>query len=193
MNDNNLKKAKMFNKKASKKKSKADKIIETLKLRKGDIIADIGSGGGYFSIKFAEKVKNEGHVYAIDVNPGFLKYIDQEANKNNLKNITTIQIKSDSPKLPKQKFDYIFLRNVFHHIPNRKKYLQELGHKLDKNGKIIIIEHNGSGFLNFNKLFGHYVKPEIIKEKMKDAGYIIYDEYFFITHQSFTIFKRKQK
>ena len=189
MNNNNFNKAKMFNKKASRKKSKTNKIIDVIKIMKGNKIADIGSGGGYFTIRFAKLVGDEGHIYAIDTNSEFLKYIKLQADKNDLKNITTIQADDDKPKLPKEKLDFIFLRNVYHHIPNRLKYLQILGDGLGKDGKIIIIEHNGSGYLNFNKLFGHYIKPEIIKNEMKKAGYIIDEEHYFITQQSFTIFK----
>ena len=189
MNNDTFKKAKMFNNKASRKKSKANKVINIIKIMKGNKIADIGSGGGYFTIRFAKLVGDEGHIYAIDTNSEFLKYIKLQADKNDLKNITTIQADDDKPKLPKEKLDYIFLRNVYHHIPNRLKYLQILGEGLGKDGKIIIIEHNGSGYLNFNKLFGHYIKPEIIKNEMKKVGYIIDEEHYFITQQSFTIFK----
>jgi len=189
MNNDNFKKAKMFNKKASRKKSKSDLVINSLEIKKGDKIADIGSGGGYFTIRFAKLVEDEGHVYAIDTNSEFLKYIKLQADKNDLKNITTILADDDKPKLPKEKLDYIFLRNVYHHIPNRLKYIQILGNGLRKGGKIIIIEHNGSGYLNFNKLFGHYIKPKIIKNEMKKAGYIIDEEHYFIIQQSFTIFK----
>ncbi|MCJ2512945.1 MAG: class I SAM-dependent methyltransferase [Candidatus Thermoplasmatota archaeon] len=189
MNNDTFKKAKMFNNKASRKKSKANKVIDIIKIMKGNKIADIGSGGGYFTIRFAKLVGDEGHIYAIDTNSEFLKYIKLQADKNDLKNITTIQADDDKPKLPKEKLDYIFLRNVYHHIPNRLKYLQILGEGLGKDGKIIIIEHNGSGYLNFNKLFGHYIKPEIIKNEMKKVGYIIDEEHYFITQQSFTIFK----
>lgn len=189
MNNDTFKKAKMFNNKASRKKSKANKVIDIIKIMKGNKIADIGSGGGYFTIRFAKLVGDEGHIYAIDTNSEFLKYIKLQADKNDLKNITTIQADDDKPKLPKEKLDYIFLRNVYHHIPNRLKYLQILGEGLGKDGKIIIIEHNGSGYLNFNKLFGHYIKPEIIKNEMKKVGYIIDEEHYFITQQSFTVFK----
>ena len=189
MNNDTFKKAKMFNNKASRKKSKANKVIDIIKIMKGNKIADIGSGGGYFTIRFAKLVGDEGHIYAIDTNSEFLKYIKLQADKNDLKNITTIQADDDKPKLPKEKLDYIFLRNVYHHIPNRLKYLQILGEGLGKDGKIIIIEHNGSGYLNFNKLFGHYIKPEIIKNEMKKVVYIIDEEHYFITQQSFTIFK----
>ncbi len=192
MEENNLKKAKMFNRKASKKKSKANKVIEILKIQKGYKIADIGSGGGYFTLRFAEKVSEKGHVFAFDINSEFLRYIDIQARQNGLKNITTIQIDDESPKFPVTKIDIIFLRNVYHHLSDRINYLHKLHKLLDKNGKIVIIEHNGSGYLNFNKLFGHFVDPNIIKNEMKNAGFLIENKYFFIKHQSFTIFKNKQ-
>ena len=92
----------MFNKKASRKKSKSDHIINTLRIKKGDKIADIGSGGGYFTIRFAKLVENEGQIYAIDTNKEFLNYIELQAEKNNLKNITTIHTKSNIPKYQKK-------------------------------------------------------------------------------------------
>ena len=190
MNEN-LKKAIMFNKKASRKRSKSNEIIDILAIKKGNKIADIGSGGGYFTIKFAKLIGDEGQIYSIDVNSEFLKYIKIQAEKNGLKNISTIHTKSESPEMPKEKLDYIFIRNVFHHIPNRINYMKRLGDGLKENGKIIIIEHNGKGIFNFNKLFGHYVKSEKIKNEMEKAGYSINKEYDFINQQSFTIFIKK--
>ncbi len=191
MNTDNLSKAEMFNKKASRKKSKSDQIIKTIGINEGNKIADIGSGGGYFTLKFAKKVGEKGHIYSIDTNTEFLKYIEIQAEKNGLKNISTIHIKSEIPNFMKEKLDYIFLRNVYHHLNNRINYLKTLGNSLKNIGKIIIIEHNGKGYINFNRISGHYVKPDIIKNEMKKAGYEIYKEYDFITQQSFIIFKKK--
>ena len=81
MNNDTFKKAKMFNNKASRKKSKANKVIDIIKIMKGNKIADIGSGGGYFTIRFAKLVGDEGHIYAIDTNSEFLKYIKLQADK----------------------------------------------------------------------------------------------------------------
>jgi len=186
-----LKKAKMFNKKASKKKSKSDLLINKLDIKNGYKIADIGSGGGYFTIRFAKLVKDKGHVYAIDINKEFLDYINIEARKYNLNNITTIYTKTENPKLPNVKLDYFFLRNVFHHLNDRINYFKLLGKGLKTDGKIIIVEHNGKGIFNFNKIFGHFVDPNEIKNVMDKAGYKIYNEYDFIGQQSFIIFIKK--
>jgi ubiquinone/menaquinone biosynthesis C-methylase UbiE len=191
MKHDNYKKAIMFNKKASRKKSKSDIIINTLDIKKGNKIADIGVGGGFFTIRFAKIVGDEGHIYAIDTNSEFLKYIKIQVKNNDLKNITTILTKTEILELPEKKLDYIFIRNVYHHLKNRINYFKTLKNNLKKNGEIIIIEHNGKGIFNFNKIFKHYIKPEIIKEEMEKAGYEVKKEYDFITQQSFTIFTKK--
>ncbi|MCD6391349.1 MAG: methyltransferase type 11, partial [Dehalococcoidia bacterium] len=63
--------AKMFNKKASDPRNKPDQIIEAIALKPGQSIADIGSGGGHFSLRFAEMIGKEGRVYTIDTKPEF--------------------------------------------------------------------------------------------------------------------------
>ena len=64
-------KARMFNKEASNPKNKPDEVLNVLKLRQGQVIADIGAGGGYFSLRFAEIVGENGRVFAVDTNQNF--------------------------------------------------------------------------------------------------------------------------
>ena len=70
-------KAKMFNKRASDPGNKPDQIIKAIGLKPGQTIADIGAGGGYFSLRFAEIVEEEGKVCAVDTNPKFLEFIQR--------------------------------------------------------------------------------------------------------------------
>ncbi len=72
-------KAKMFNRKASRKQSRADEILKTLNIQPGQTIADIGSGGGFFTFLFSHLVGDKGTVYAIDTNEEFLEYINSQA------------------------------------------------------------------------------------------------------------------
>ncbi len=60
---------KILNKEASSAKSKPAQIIASLNIREGEIIADIGSGGGYFTLTLAGKAGKTGRVYAVDVKP----------------------------------------------------------------------------------------------------------------------------
>jgi len=185
-------KAKMFNKKASGSKNKPDQIIKAIGLRHGQSIADIGAGGGYFTLRFAEIVGNEGKVYAIDTNPAFLQFIEKSANEKGLNNVVTILTK-DGLDLPESSLDFVFMRNVTHHIPNRVQYFKNLRRFLKPDGRVIIIEYKKGKLFTFRRLFGHYIPKEIIIQEMKEAGYKLEKEFDFLPEQHFTIYSKQSR
>lgn len=184
-------KAKMFNKKASNPKNKPDQIIKNIELKPGQTIADIGAGGGYFTLKFAETVGEKGRVYAVDTNPSFIEFIKNNAKEKRLNNILTLLIKKEELNLPEKSLDFIFMRNVTHHIPNRTKYFKNLKKFLKPNGKIIIIEYKKSKPFTFRRIFGHHIPKETIKQEMKEAGYMLIKEFDFLPEQHFTIYSKQ--
>jgi len=185
--------AKMFNKKASDPKNKPDQIIEAVALKPGQSIADIGSGGGYFSLRFAEIVGDEGVVYAVDTKPEFLEYIKNNARERGLNNIVPVLIREDRLDLPGKGLDFIFMRNVTHHIPNRIEYFKNLKRFLKPDGRIAIIEYKKGKFFTFRGLFGHYVPEETIIQEMEEAGYLLKKEFNFLPEQHFTIYAVKNE
>jgi len=180
--------AKMFNKKASDPKNKPDQIIKTIALKSGQNIADIGSGGGYFSLRFAEIVGEKGKVYPVDTNPDFLEFVKNSAKEKRLNNVVPILITEDRLDLPEKSLDFIFMRNITHHIPNRVKYFRNLEDFLKPDGKIIIIEYKKGKFFTFRGIFGHDVPKEVIKQEMGEAGYILEKEFDFLPEQHLTIY-----
>ena len=187
-------KAKMFNKKASNPQNKPDEILEALGLQPGQHIADVGAGGGYFSLRFADFVGQEGKVYAVDISPSLLEYIRKSAIERGLSNVEAIITSEDNVALPKKCVDLIFLRNVYHHLSNRIEYNRKLRDILKPGGRIVIIEYEKSGRLfSFHRVFGHYVPRESIVKEMKKAGYRLVKELHFLPEQSFTIFSFKNK
>lgn len=180
-------KAQLFNKKASDPRNKADEIIEAIGLKSGQNIADIGSGGGYFSLRFAEIIGKTGKVYAVDTNTDFLKFINDRAKEKGLNNIITLLIE-DKLTLPENSLNYVFMRNVTHHLPNRVEYFKNLKKFLRQNGRIIIIEYKKDKIFSFHGLFGHYVSKETIIREMKDAGYLFEKEVDFLPEQHFTMY-----
>ncbi len=185
--------AEMFNKKASDPRNKPDQIIRSIAVKPGQNIADIGAGGGYFSLRFAEIVGKEGKVYAVDTNPEFLEFIKISAEENGLSNIISILAIKDRLDLSEKSLDFIFMRNVTHHIPNRGEYFRNLKDFLKSDGKIIIIEYKRGKFFSFRGLFGHYVPKGIIIEEMQDAGYLFEKEFDFLPEQHFTIYSKKRE
>jgi len=185
-------KAKMFNRKAADPKNKPDQILEPLALQLGQNVADIGAGGGYFSLKFAETVGEKGRVFAVDTNPEFLEFIRKNAKEKELDNVETVLVTQDSLTLPERSLDLVFMRNVTHHIPNRVKYFRKLKPFLKPKGRIAIIEYRRGGRFGFRRISGHYVPREIIIEEMKEAGYRSKEDLDFLPEQSFTILSSKK-
>jgi len=183
--------AEMLNKKASDPKNKPDQIIEAIALRPGQSIADIGSGGGYFSLRFAKIVGKEGRVYAVDIKPEFLEYVKNSAREEGLDNVIPIFVSGDKLDLPEKSLDLIFMRNVTHHIPNRVEYFKGLKRFLKPSGKIAIIDYKKGKIFTFRRLFGHYLPKETIIQEMKEAGYLLEREFNFLPEQHFTIYAVK--
>jgi len=85
-------------------------------------------------------VGDEGKVYAIETNPEFLQFIKSNAKEKGLNNIVTILTKNKLD-LPESSLDFVFMRNVTHHIPNRAEYFKNLKRFLKPDGKVVIIEY----------------------------------------------------
>lgn len=181
----------MFNRQASSPKSRPDEILESLGLRAGQNIADIGAGGGYFSFRFANAVGGDGKVYAVDTNPRFLEYVRKVAGKKGLNSIITVLATEDRSGLPEKSIDLVFMRNVFHHLSNRAEYFRKLSNILRPNGKVAIVEYDCRGPFSFRRIFGCNVSKETIVHEMDQAGYRLEGSYEFLPIQSFTVFSLK--
>lgn len=181
-------KAEMLNRRASNPKFKSREILNVLALHKGEVVADIGAGGGYFSMLFAEDVGLDGKVYSLDTNPKMLTHIKSYAEENQLTNINTVLVNEDDLNLPEHGCDLIFLRNVFHHIQDKETYFAKLKSFLKPNGRIVIIDYKKTETFNFINLMKHYVEENLIISTLENAGYKITDSYDFLSEQSFNIF-----
>ncbi|DAC72065.1 MAG TPA: hypothetical protein DSN98_07115 [Thermoplasmata archaeon] len=182
-------KAKMFNRKASRKQSRADEILKTLNVQPGQTVADIGSGGGFFTFLFSHLVGDKGIVYAIDINEEFLEFINNQATEHGCTNVTTVLAKEQSFPIPSQPIDLIFVRNMYHHLHNRIQYFAKVKSLLSAYGRVAIIEYSRQGSVfSFHRRCGHNVPREAIYEEMRKAGFKVSSSFDFLPVQSFTIF-----
>lgn len=183
-------KLKMLNKEASSPKNKPAKIIKSLNIKRGMVIGDIGSGGGYFSSKFSTKVGEQGQVYAIDVNQKFLNFIGESIRKSKIKNVKTVLADVNGPDLPDNSVNLFFLRNVFHHLPKPAEYFKNIEKILEDNGKIAIIDYKKKKF-SFAGLFGHYTPENVLIDIMSEVGFYPIEKHDFLPDQLFVIFQKR--
>jgi arsenite methyltransferase len=187
-------KAKMFNRKAAQRKSKPNEIIKALDIQPGQTVADIGSGGGFFTFLFSQIVGEKGNVYAVDTNQDFLEFIDKQAIRLGLTNIRTVHTTDQEIALPSNSVDLLFVRSVYHHLQNRSQYFSKAKKLLTAKGRIAIIEFSQQGSrFSFHRRCGHNVPKEIIIEEMNKAGYSVSASFDFLPIQSYTIFRPIQE
>ncbi|HYC14691.1 MAG TPA: class I SAM-dependent methyltransferase, partial [Stellaceae bacterium] len=163
---------------------KPHEVIEALKLAPTALVADIGSGTGYFAVRFANMVP-KGKVYGVDIEPDMVKYLSNRAKREKRTNIVAIKGAPDDPRLPR-KVDLVLMVDVFHHIENRDAYLQELRRALKPGGRIAIIDfrlESPDGPPRDAR-----IAPDRVTEELKAAGYRLSDTYDFLPNQYFLVF-----
>ena len=82
------------------KRLQVNRVMDILGITPGKTVADIGAGSGWFTVRAARRVGESGMVYAVDINPEAIRYIDERAQKEKLHNVKTILGKADDPLLP---------------------------------------------------------------------------------------------
>lgn len=162
---------------------KPDLVIEALKLRPGESIADIGAGTGYFARRFA---RHAGKVYAVDIDPGLL----ERARKNAPPNVEFILAEADDPKLPDGAVDTIFFCNVLHHIEERPAYYARLKRALKPGGRIVNIDFHKRP-LPVGPPVDHKLSREQVIEEFQAAGFELAESFDFLPYQYFLVFRLK--
>lgn len=169
---------------------KPAQVIDALALNPGMYVADLGAGSGYFTRRFVEAVTETGKVYAIDVEPEALKYVeDSIVHMHRSFEAEFILARPDNPKIPFESVDLIFVCNTYHHLEDRSTYFRNVKSSLKPGGRIAIIDFyhdERSGELGFPKR--HLVPKEKVVEEMADAGYRLTKEHTFLAKQYFLEF-----
>ncbi|MBL8190198.1 MAG: class I SAM-dependent methyltransferase [Acidobacteria bacterium] len=161
------------------------KVIETLKVKPGDRVADIGSGSGLFTRPLAKQVAPKGIVYAVDIDPELIKYVEKTAAEQKLTNIKTIMGGEDDPKLP-EKVDLIVIIDTLHHIANQPTYLKGLKKYLRNNGRIAVIDFSKTWPAGHEKLI---YKVDDLDGWMNAAGYRQVEKYDFLDNDFFVVYQ----
>ena len=168
-------------------KLQVNRVTETLKIKNGQKVADIGAGTGLFSRLFAKEVALKGIVFAVDINPLLLKHIEKDAKEKGIGNIKTVLANEDDPKIPEH-VDLIFICDTFHHIENKIEYLKKLKSYLKLSGRIAIVD-----CLNKWPPFHESMKytPKQLKTWMNRAGFNLTEKYRFLEEDYFFVIYSK--
>ncbi len=168
-----------------------DRVIETLALRPDMRVADLGSGGGYFTFRIADALGEYGRVFAVDVDDEMLSFIESEAiERGDGDRVLPIRADFDDPKIPEAGVDLLFTSNTYHHLRDREAYFRNAARYLRPGARVAIIEFDGEKGGFFARWFGHNTPPDDIRREMAAAGYRQVASHDWLERQSFLIFSR---
>lgn len=164
---------------------KPHEVIQALALKPDAVIADIGSGTGYFAVRFANMVPR-GRVYGVDIEPDMVKYLAERAKREKRDNVIAVAGDPDDPRLT-EKADLILMVDVFHHIEERERYFRKLRASLKPGGRVAIIDFRLDSPVGPPQ--AARIAPERVISELKDAGYALAKEHRFLPNQYFLVFQ----
>ncbi len=150
-----------------------NRVMDLLGIRDGSRVADIGAGGGWFSVRAARRVGRAGTVYAIDINPLYVKSIAARARRENLPNIHAILSRPDDPLLPPASVNAVLLLKTYHEIAQPMRLLRHARAALRPGARLGIIDRNGNGS-------DHGLDEKRVIEELGRAGFSFVAKYDFV-------------
>jgi fumarate hydratase class II len=124
---------------------KPDLIMDALGIFDGAQVAELGAGGGWFTVRLSRRVGPNGVVYAQDIQPLMLEAIGRRVQRENLQNVKTVLGTATDPRLPAG-LDAVLIVNAYYEIndPSRPEVivslLKNIARSLKPQGRIGVVD-----------------------------------------------------
>jgi ubiquinone/menaquinone biosynthesis C-methylase UbiE len=124
---------------------KPDLIMDALGIGEGSVVADVGAGGGWFTVRLARRVGPNGTVFAQDLQPQMLEAIKRRVGREGLRNVDYVQGSLDDPRLPPGRLDAVLIVDAYHELANPIELLRNVSASLKTTGRIGIVDYTLEG------------------------------------------------
>ena|GEM_PF-227340 len=186
----------LFNNPCREQWEKTSKILEALDIKPGQSIADIGSGPGNYTFKFADLVGPSGRVYAIDINFLHNSFVRDYSKRNNVTNVTVVRSGMDNIGVPDNSVDIAFSCSLYHIIyttfaeAEKDKFIGSIRSSLKDDGRLVIVD-NGPVVDETLPYHGPYIARQLIIAQLEHYGFQLEAFHQFIPQRYTLVFKKK--
>ena len=122
-----------------------DQIMDALQIGENSVVADLGAGGGWFTVRLSRQVGPNGRVYAEDVQPQMIEAIKRRMIREGRRNVITQLGTNDDPKLPAGKMDVVLIVDAYHEIEHPVALLKNVALSLKPTGVVAIVNSKKDG------------------------------------------------
>lgn len=161
------------------------RIIRALELAPDALVADIGAGTGYFTVRLAQAVPR-GRVFAVDIEAAMVAHLAQRMTQEGVRNVEAIQGTYESPNLPVA-VDAVLLVNVQSLVVDPGDYFERLKARLKPGARVAIVSTRPDAAQGAQRPMRR--PPEHVKQQMARQGFVLHAEHDFLEHQYFLVFK----
>jgi ubiquinone/menaquinone biosynthesis C-methylase UbiE len=169
---------------------KPHEVLMALDLKAGETVADIGSGSGYFALRFARHVGETGRVYAVDVEPDLVRLLNRRLRDAGVRNVQTVLADPDDPLLPDASVDRFVVVDTWHHIGDQAKYLGLMRRMLRPGGQVVMIDFQKKE-LPVGPPPSMKIAREDLMRQLEANGFRLAREHAFLPYQYFLVFEVK--
>lgn len=166
---------------------KPEQVMDVLGIGEGSVVADVGAGGGWFTVRLARRVGPNGRVYAQDVQPQMLDSISRRVAREGFANVRYIRGEQRDPKLPSGALDAVLMVDTYHEFENPVALLEGVRAALKPGGRVGIVDFRSDGG-GPGPDFSERVREERVIEQAAEAGLKLLARETFLEFQYFLIF-----
>ena len=120
---------------------KPEELLDLLGIKEGDVVADIGAGVGFFSLRAAERVGRTGKVLAVDVQPEMIDGLEMMMKRFGHENIVPILGDVDDPKLPADSVDHVLIVISYHEFSHPVEMMRHIRKAMKRDAQMLIVEY----------------------------------------------------
>ena len=165
-----------------------DQVVQAMNLREDAIVADIGAGTGYFTLRISPLVPS-GRVYAVDIQPEMLEVIRKRTEHRPLQNIVQVLGKPNDPMLPKGVLDAVLLVDAYHEFAYPLEMMRGIVRSLRQGGRVFLVEYRGEDPRVPIKPLHKMTQRQAIRE-MQAGGLRWVETRDFLPTQHFMVFEK---
>jgi ubiquinone/menaquinone biosynthesis C-methylase UbiE len=156
------------------KEQRVGDIFAAMGLRPGAVVADIGAGPGFFTVRLAQAVAADGRVLAVDISSSVVRSLRSRVEQEGLTNVEVIEGTAADPRLPEGVLDAALIVNAYHEMTEHQAMLEHIRRALKPGGRLVVVEPISKSRRDATRqeqARQHEIGPEFVKEDARAAGY----------------------